>query len=89
MKEMKMHGEGKMEAAKMHYQALMEALAAIGMSLAEFEDQMEGEKAGEEEVGEYEEPASDEGEMEGEKKMPIDKAKVAVIVARMKNKMKG
>jgi predicted translin family RNA/ssDNA-binding protein len=83
MKEM--HGKGKMEAAKMHYEALMAALAALGMSLAEFEDQMGGEEP--EEGEEYAE-ASEEGEEMAEKK-PIDKAKVAVIVARMKNKMKG
>lgn len=88
---MKMHGD-KMKAAKMHYEQLMAALAAIGMSLAEFEDQMEGEKAGEEEGGDYEEPMGEESEDEGEQmpeKKPMDKAKVAVIVARMKNKMKG
>jgi hypothetical protein len=82
---MEMHGKGKMEAAKMHYEALMAALAALGMSLADFEEKMSGE--GMEEGEEYE-----EGEEEGEEmpmKKPIDKAKVAVIVARMKNKMKG
>jgi hypothetical protein len=84
---MEMKGKDKMGAAKMHYQALMEALAALGLSLAEFEDQMEGEGS-EEEGGEYEEPMGEDGE-EDEEKKPIDKAKVAVIVARMKNKMKG
>lgn len=83
-------GKGKMEAAKHHYDMLMEALAALGMSLAEFEDQVEGEKAGEEEGGDYEEPSGEEnGEEEMPMKKPLDKAKVAVIVARMKNKMKG
>jgi hypothetical protein len=82
---MEMHGKGKMEAAKQHYEMLMEALGALGMSLAEFEDQMEGEKAGEEEGGEYEEPMGDDEEAP----KPIDKSKVAIIVARMKNKMKG
>lgn len=76
-----MHGD-KMEKAKMHYDMLMEALAALGMSLGEFEDQMEGEKSGEEEGGDYEEPM-------GEEKKPMDKGKVAIIVAKMKNKMKG
>lgn len=83
MMEGKMHGGGKMEKAKMHYEALMQALAAIGMSLAEFEDQMESGKEEGEEEG-YEE---EEGEEEGPK--PMDKGKVAIIVARMKNKMKG
>jgi len=85
MEPMEMHGKGKMEAAKQHYEMLMEALGALGMSLAEFEDQMEGEKAGEEEGGEYEEPMGDDEEAP----KPIDKSKVAIIVARMKNKMKG
>lgn len=79
--EGKMHGES-MKEAKMHYEALMEALAAIGMSLAEFEDKMEGEGE-EEEGGEYEEPSEEKGPK------PMDKGKVAIIVARMKNKMKG
>ena len=43
---MKMH---KMKQAKMHYDELMAILGALGLSLAEFEDQMEGE--GEEEEG--------------------------------------
>lgn len=77
-----MHGD-KMEKAKMHYDMLMEALDAMGMSLAEFEDQMEGEKPGEEEGGDYEEP------MGGEGKKPMDKGKIAIVVAKMKNKMKG
>lgn len=85
MEPMEMHGKGKMEAAKQHYEMLMEALSALGLSLAEFEDQMEGEKAGQEEGDEYEEPMGDEEEAP----KPIDKSKVAVIVARMKNKMKG
>lgn len=84
-------GKGKMEAAKMHYEALMAALAALGMDLAEFQSQMEGE--GEESEGEEKEMAEgDEEQEEGEEmpmKKPLDKAKVAVIVARMKNKMKG
>lgn len=85
-----MMGKGKMEQAKMHYEALMAALAALGMSLGEFEDQMEGEKPSEEESGEYEEPMGEESESEEmPMKKPMDKAKVAVIVARMKNKMKG
>jgi hypothetical protein len=83
MKEM--HGKGKMEAAKMHYDALMAALAALGMSLADFEDQMGGEEM--EDGEEYAEGSQDGEEMEAKK--PINKAKVAVIVARMKNKMKG
>lgn len=87
MEPMEMHGKGKMEAAKHHYEMLMEELGALGLSLAEFEDQMEGEKAGEEEGGEYEEPMGDEEE--APMKKPVDKNKVAIIVARMKNKMKG
>lgn len=84
-----MHGD-KMKMAKMHYEQLMAALAALGLSLSEFEDQMEGEKPGEEEGGEYEEPSGEEdGSEEMPAKKPMDKAKVAVIVARMKNKMKG
>jgi predicted phage tail protein len=80
----------KMKKAKMHYEALMQALAALGISLAEFEEQMdegseEGEEYGEEMGGEEEE--SEEAPMAG-KKGP-DKSKVAVIIAKMKNKMKG
>jgi hypothetical protein len=79
--------EGKMKQAKMHYDALMQALAALGMSIAEFEDQMEGEGM-EEEGGEYEEPMGEESEESPMKKMP-NKSKVAIIVAKMKNKQKG
>lgn len=77
----------KMEQAKMHYEALMSALAALGMSLAEFEDEMNGngiEKESDEEYGEE----MEEGEDMPMKK-PMNRAKVAVIVAKMKNKMKG
>lgn len=78
----------KMSAAKMHYEELMAILAALGMTLAEFEDQMEGES--EEEGGEYEEPSEDEMEKGPmmEKKMPSP-SKVAIIVAKMKNKKKA
>jgi hypothetical protein len=81
--------KGKMEAAKMHYEQLMAALAALGMDLMEFHEKMgEGEMPEMEGGEEYAEESEDEGEeMEGPK--PVDKAKVAVIVARMKNKMKG
>lgn len=77
----KMHGK-KMKEAKMHYQALMDVLAAIGLSLAEFEDQMEKP-----EMEEGEEEGEEYGEEEAPK--PMDKGKVAIIVAKMKNKMKG
>lgn len=78
--------KGKMEAAKAHYDALMAALAALGMDLMEFHEKMgKGEMPEMEEEGEE---YAEEGEEMAEKK-PIDKAKVAVIVARMKNKMKG
>lgn len=78
--------KGKMEAAKAHYDALMAALAALGMDLMEFHEKM---GAGEmPEMKEEGEEYAEEGEEMAEKK-PIDKAKVAVIVARMKNKMKG
>ena len=86
MMEGKMHGKG-MEEAKMHYDALMGCLDRMGMSMGEFEDQMEGEKPGEEEGGDYQEPA-DEGEDMGKKPM-MDKGKIALIVAKMKNRMKG
>jgi hypothetical protein len=80
MMEGKMHGKG-LEKAKMHYDMLMEALSALGMSLAEFEDQMES--------GEEMEEGEEYGE-EGEKApKPMDKGKIAIVVARMKNKMKG
>lgn len=83
MKKMKMH------EAKMHYDALMEILSMLGLSLAEFEDQMEGEGS-EEEGGDYEEPSGEEPSEEEpmvEKKMP-SRSKVAIIVAKMKNKNK-
>jgi len=80
--------KGKMETAKMHYEQLMAALAALGMDLMEFHEKMgEGEMPEIEWGEEYAEESEDEGEEEGPK--PVDKAKVAVIVARMKNKMKG
>lgn len=81
--------KGKMEAAKMHYEQLMAALAALGMDLMEFHEKMgEGEMPEMPEMeDEGEEYAKEGEEMEGPK--PVDKAKVAVIVARMKNKMKG
>lgn len=69
----------KMQQAKMHYDELMAILSAIGLSLAEFEDQMEGEGM-EEEGGEYEEPMEEEESPEGKK------GKIAIIVAKMKNK---
>lgn len=80
MMEGKMHGK-KMEEAKMHYSQLMSLLAAIGMSLSEFEDMMEGEK---EEGGEEEGYEGEESSKPG-----MDKGKIAIIVAKMKNKMKG
>lgn len=84
-----MHGD-KMKMAKMHYEELMSALAALGMTLAEFEDQMEGEKPSEEEGGSYQEPMGEEDQdEEASSKKPVNKAKVAIIVAKMKNKMKG
>lgn len=83
MMEGKMHGK-KMEEAKMHYSQLMSLLSGMGMSLSEFEDMMEGEKEGEEEGGDYEEPSDEEGPKPG-----MDKGKIAIIVAKMKNKMKG
>lgn len=82
--------ERYMKAAKGHYEALMAALAALGMDLMEFKEKMdEGEEPEMENGGE-----EDSGEMESEDngmpmKKPMDKAKVAVIVARMKNRMKG
>jgi len=80
----KKHGMG-MEKAKEHYEALMAALAAIGMTLAEFEEKMNGG----EEMEEEEEGYEDEGESsEEEMKTKADKAKVALIVARMKGKEK-
>lgn len=76
--------QDKMAAAKMHYEQLMAALAALGMSLEQFQDQMEGEEPEEmEEESEGEEMAS-----EGMKKMPSP-SKVAIIVAKMKNKKKA
>jgi hypothetical protein len=82
MMEGKMHGK-KMDEAKMHYEALMEVLAAIGLSLAEFEEKMEKP-----EMEESEEGGEEYGEEMPEKK-PMDKGKIAIIVAKMKNKMKG
>lgn len=81
--------KGKMEAAKMHYEQLMAALAALGMDLMEFHEKMgEGEMPEMPEMEDEGEEYAEEGEeIEGPK--PVDKAKVAVIVARMKNKMKG
>lgn len=88
MGKMMQQGKPDMKTAKMHYDALMEALAAIGISLAQFEDQIESEKLGEEEGGEYQEPMDEEEESPISKK-PMDKSKIAVIVARMKNKEKA
>lgn len=85
MMEGKMHGK-KMESAKMHYEQLMEALAALGMGLSEFEEMMEGEK---EEGGEYEEGMEEGEESEEMPKGGMDKGRIAVIIAKMKNKAKG
>jgi len=74
---------GKMKQANMHYDELMSILTALGLSLGEFEDQMEGEGS-EEEGGEYEEPM-DEEEGEDEESPMGKKGKIAVIVAKMKN----
>lgn len=77
----------KMKEAKMHYSQLMSILAALGMSLSDFEDEMEGEKEeegySESEGEDMEESASEEGPK------PMDKGKIAIIVAKMKNRMKG
>ena len=82
--------KGKMEAAKAHYEALMAALAALGMDLMEFHEKMGSAEMPEMEEGEeYAESGEEEEGEEMAEKKPIDKAKVAVIVARMKNKMKG
>ena len=75
---------GKMKQAKMHYDELMSILAALGLSLGEFEDQMEGEGS-EEEGGEYEEPMDEEEGGEEEEAPMGKKGKIAVIVAKMKN----
>ena len=80
--------QDKMSAAKMHYEQLMAALAALGMSLEQFQDQMEGEEP-EEMEEEMEEESEGEGmASEGMKKMPSP-SKVAIIVAKMKNKKKA
>jgi hypothetical protein len=72
---------GKMKQAKMHYDQLMSVLADLGLSLEEFEDQMEGESS--EEGEEYEEPMEEEEE---EQSSPMGKkGKLAIIVAKMKN----
>jgi Sec-independent protein translocase protein TatA len=83
--------KGQMKEAKMHYDALMEVLDTLGMGLEDFQEQMGsmGEEASE--MDEYAEESmgeEEEEEEEGQKK-PMDKAKVALIVARMKGKMKG
>lgn len=82
----------KMAEAKMHYDALMEVLDSMGMALEEFKEEMAGtsEPAEMEQSPEEAEYVSeeDESEEEGASK-PADKAKVALIVARMKGKMKG
>lgn len=82
--------QDKMSAAKMHYEQLMAALAALGMSLEQFQDQMEGEEPEEmEEESEGEEESESKGmASEGMKKMPSP-SKVAIIVAKMKNKKKA
>jgi len=81
--------KGQMKEAKMHYDALMDVLDTLGMGLEDFQEQLGsmGEEASE--MEEYAEEAGEEeeGQEEGQKK-PMDKAKVALIVARMKGKMK-
>ena len=72
---------GKIKQAKMHYDQLMSVLADLGLSIEEFEDQMEGESS--EEGEEYEEPMEEEEE---EQSSPMGKkGKLAIIVAKMKN----
>lgn len=73
---------GKIKQAKMHYDQLMSVLADLGLSLEEFEDQMEGESF--EEGEEYEEPMEEEEEEEQSSPMG-KKGKLAIIVAKMKN----
>lgn len=86
----KMMGKGgsEMEKAKEHYDALMAILDGMEMSLAEFEEKMKGaEPEGEDEEGEME--SEDEAYPAEEPMKPkMDKAKVALIVARMKGKEK-
>jgi len=74
----------EMKKARMHYEALMKELEMLGIGMEAFLEQMEEEKQTEapemEEDGEEEEPMK--GPMAGER------GKLAIIVARMKNRMK-
>lgn len=82
--------QGKMSEAKMHYEQLMAALAALGMSLDQFQEEIDSQEPEEMEEGSEGEEYSDgmEEAPEGMRKMP-SKAKIAIIVAKMKNKKKA
>lgn len=81
--------KGEMKEAKMHYDALLEVLAGLGMSLADFEEQMSGGEMEEPEGYEEEEGEESEEEEGEEMPKPMDKGKVAIIVARMRKGQKG
>lgn len=82
MMQGKMHGK-KLAEAKMHYEQMMSALDAAGMEFEDLKAEMEGPEDYEE--GEESEDMAEEGPKPG----PMDKGKVAIIVAKMKNKLKG
>jgi len=76
----------EMKAARMHYEALMRELESLGIGMEAFLEQMEEAKGMEspemEEEGEGSEEEKAPGPMHGER------GKLAIIVARMKNRMK-
>lgn len=80
MMEGKMHGK-KLEEAKMHYEEMMAALDEIGMDFSQLKEQMDDQE---------EDQSEGESEDMGEASKPsMDKGKIALIVAKMKSKMKG
>lgn len=87
--------KAQMKEAKMHYDALMECLDGMGMALDDFKAKMIGGEEAPEMEEEEESEAPEMGEQGDEYtdeqesgKKPVDKAKVALIVARMKGKLK-
>lgn len=76
----------EMKAAKSHYEQLMAELEKLGMSLSEFEEQIGGMEAESEMEEDYEEEGEDMMSPEG--KDGPDKAKIAIMIGKLKKKPK-
>lgn len=76
----------KMKAAKRHYDMLMAELDKLGIGLEEFEGKLGVEEESEAEMPEMMEEVPEEGEEEASSDM--DKAKIAIMLGKLKKKPK-